>query len=293
MSKTVFLSLSILLLCLGCAGPALTSRVVQQDSTWFVRLDSYQEAVSPSPRYEHPAMWTIEELSAILSRLLLEDRVGLMDSARPPRPVFSLEEILLLVPAIRDSFQKAGPNEWVSFLLSAPSGSGMVVTSGGMFLAGSRLHIAIANHRTPLTPNSEDLTRVRANPFHSIRGSGGSLTFESSRFVMGTQANWSGGHRASASELILDHQALLSFLKLPGAAPSHIRAVEPSGSALAPVPDIPHSGSTGGMDPDSTDAVVRLQEEVERLKKKVQEQEAEIARLKRGTGHPPRSRPSP
>ena len=227
------LLLTMLLWCIGCAGPALTSRVIQEETSWFVRLDSYQDPGNSSLRYEHPATWTAEELLAILSQLLLEERGGLMDSARPPHSVFSAEEVSLLVPAIRDSFRMAKPSEWVAFSISTPSNSGLAVTSGGMFLADSRLHVIVANHRALVPQNSENLASVRANPLHSIRGSGGILTFESSRFVMGRQSNWSGGHRASASELILDHRAFLSFLKPAGRTPVPAQAAGSSGPAVA------------------------------------------------------------
>lgn len=292
MSKTIVPLLSILLAVIGCAGPALTSRVVQEEPSWFVRLDSYQNGDRSPLRYEHPGTWTVEELSAILSRLLLEDRVGLMDSSRPPRPVFSSEEITLLAPAIKDSFQKARPNEWIAFSLSTPSGSGLAVTSGGMFLAGSRLHVVVANHRTPLAHDSQEFARVRANPFYSAKGSGGTLVFESSRFMMGTQANWSGGHRASASELILDHRAFLSFLTLTNATPTPLKAADSS------TPTLPSGQGASGLssvsgDSDPYRTIGRLQEEIERLKKQVAGQEAEIARLKRSANHSPRATPVP
>lgn len=284
---------TVLVLSLGCAGPALTSRVVQEEASWFVRLDSYQDAGSSPVHYDHPATWTVEELFAVLSRLLLEDRVGLMDSARPPRAVFSSEEIILLAPAFRGSFQRAAPSEWIAFSLSTPSGSQVAVTSGGLFLAGARLHVVVANHRALLAEGSEELARVRANPFHSVRGSGGALAFESSRFVTATQPNWSGGHRASASELILDHQAFLSFLKLPGAVgtlPQSLSLAPPASSSEAsPSQDRP----TSVEGTDLHTAILRLQEEVERLKKKIEEQEAEIARLQRHAAPLPRSTPGP
>jgi hypothetical protein len=279
--------------CLSCAGPALTSRVVQQDTTWFVRLDSYQDPGHSQARYEHPAAWTEPELSAILSRLLLEDRVGLMDTARPPRPVFSADEIMLLVPAIRQSFQQARQAEWVSLLLSSPNSSGLTVTSGGMFLAGSRLHIVVANHRTPLARESQELARVRANPFYSVGGGDGSLTFESPKFAMGTRANWSGGHRASASELTLDHQGFLSFLKRSGVMPAALQATDSSSVTSSSEQATPLAAYPASENSDPKSTILRLQDEVERLKKKVQEQEAEIARLKRGAESSSRSTPRP
>jgi hypothetical protein len=121
-------------------------------------------------------VWRDEELSAILSRLILQERVGLMDNARPPRSVFSLEEINLLVPTVRKSFQEATPREWIVFTLAVgQQGTGRETTSGGMFVEEGKLHLVIANHRLALAENSEELARVRANPLHSVQGSGGVL----------------------------------------------------------------------------------------------------------------------
>jgi hypothetical protein len=293
MPKRILL-LGMLLLCVGCAGPALTSRVVHEETSWFVRLDSYQNAGNSYLRYEHPATWTVEELFAILSRLLLEDRVGLMDSPRPPRPVFSAEEIPLLVPAIRDAFQMATPSEWIAFSISTASGSGLAVTSGGIFLADARLHVILANHHTLLALNSEELARVRANALYSVSGSGGVLTFESPRFVIGRQSNWSGGgHRASASELILDHRGFLSFLKLAGSPQAPVQAVGSSGAALSSEAGAAQRRSSTSGDTESNRSIIRLQEEIERLKKQVAEQAAEIDRLKRSIDHSPGPTPGP
>lgn len=276
--KSRVLFLWVIILIAGCAGPTLTSRVIQEESSWFVRLDSYVAGGDSSRGYDHPAIWTEPELTAILGRMLLEDRVGLMDSPQPPRPVFSQGELTFLVPAIRDSFQRATPQEWISFFTADPSATGLAVTSGGTFLANSQLHLVVANHRTVLAEESDDLAAVRENPFHSVKGSGGALAFESPRFVLRRQANWSGGHRASASELVLDHLGFLSFLQRTGPVVTRSSTVE----GIVPIPS---SASTSGIvsGPESTPetVILQLQEEVQRLKVKVDEQEREIERLKR------------
>ncbi len=262
----------LLALCAGCAAPPLATRQVQNESSWFVRLDSYQGEQHLSARpYEHPATWTVDDLSAILSRLLLEERVGLMDSPRPPQSVFSSEEIGLLAPVFQKAFGFARPVEWISFYLSQSAGQGIALTSGGLFTQGDRLHVVLANHRERLSPDSDEMEKVRINPLRSLRGPRGTLTFESSRFVMATRANWSGGHAAAASELVLDHQAFLAFLRLPGA-----------GGTLSARPETtPSSGVTMERDDAGQKNVIqKLQEEVDRLRRKVEEQEAEIATLR-------------
>ncbi|MCX5722612.1 MAG: hypothetical protein NT179_11395 [Nitrospirae bacterium] len=280
-----------LLLCLGCAGPPIISRPVQTEPSWFVRLDSYQET-SPSSdhRYDHPATWTTEELSAILSRLLLEEQRGILDTAKPPRPVFSQEDINRLAPAIQNAFRTARPHEWLSFHLTEPSGN--AITSGGLFIKNGRLHIILANHQEPGSAENPDVKMVSANPLRSMRGTRGSLQFESPRFTMGTEPNWSGGHAASASELVLDHQAFLAFLRLPIASPPQPTASMPK----APQSEnaSPSNTVTSKKEPSQKDPLLTLQKEVDRLKQKIEDQEREIAKLKQSAGQPlpPRTRPT-
>ena len=282
-----------LLVCgAGCSPPALSSRMVQDSSAWFVRLDSYQEAAQASAPYDHPAAWSAEDTAAVLGRLLLEDQGGLMDKPKPPRPVFSPEEIRALTPALQQALQSAGPREWIAFYLSQPDGSATAVTSGGLFLADSQLHVVLANHHRSLAPTSPDLAAVRANPFHALRGTRGRLTFESSRFVVDTQPNWSGGHTASASELILDHRAWLSLLRSAGgAAPvSHPSVTSPPPNQVAAAPTEPIAVT---QEADQATTIRRLQEEVERLKHRVEEQESELARLRRNAERPSPAKTTP
>ncbi len=282
-----------LLLCLGCASPPLASRPVQTEPSWFVRLDSYQEtSPSSSHLYDHPATWTTEELSAILSRLLLEEQRGMLDTVKPPRPVFSQDEINRLAPAIQHAFRTARPSEWLSFHLTEPSGK--TITSGGLFIKNGRLHIILANHQEPGYAEDPDVKMVSANPLRSIRGTRGSLQFESSRFSMGTEPNWSGGHAASASELVLDHQAFLAFLRLPAAAHPQPAVLMPKAPPTENTPIT--STATSKKEPIQKDPLLTLQEEVDRLKRKIDEQEREITKLKQSAGQPPKSKstkPSP
>ena len=277
--NSYFLGL-VILFCLSCTAPTLTSRVIEQDSSWFVRLDSLLDAGSASLRYDHPIVWRDEELFAILSRLLLQERVGLMDNARPPRSVFSLEEINLLIPTVRKSFQEATSREWIVFTLVGQEGTGRETTSGGMFVEEGKLHLVIANHRLALAEYSEELARVRANPLHSVQGTGGALAFDSPRFVIGTKANWSGGHRASASELILDHAAFLSSLQHRGSAAAPVPVSGSHAPVSAPEADAPGPGSFHSGQVDSEQIILQLREEIEVLKQQLADKDAEIDRLK-------------
>ncbi|MCW5797699.1 MAG: hypothetical protein LZF60_160188 [Nitrospira sp.] len=258
----------------------LVSRDVQQRSDWMVRLDSYQSTEQHPVTYEHPFSWKAEDLSAILARLFLEERVGLMDHAQPAKPVFSPAEIALIEPVVREAFEKALPAEWIAFLLLQPNAGETGVTSGALFVESHRLHIVVANHHTIIGNNSEELARVRANPFYSIKGSGGVLGFEPSRFSIATKVNWSGGHRASASELVLDHTAFLSYLTHAASRETPLRIVPPSTKQTS----AEGQTSTEGV-PDqgafhAQPTLRQLQGEIERLKQQLVEKDLEIDRLK-------------
>lgn len=283
------LLLAILLASLGCAGPPLTSRPVHTEPAWFVRLDTQQEARPSSDLYDHPATWTSEELSAILSRLLLEEQRGILDSPRPPKPVFSLKEITQLAPAVQRAFHMAHSTEWLSFYLSDSSTHQLIITSGGLFIKNGRLHLVIANHQEPVAETDTDVAAVRSNPLRSLKGTRGALRFESARFAIGTEANWSGGHAAAASELVIDQQAFLAYLRLPTAT-----LVQPT--ATLPAVELPRTPpstnqATTGHEPEAKDPLIKLQEEIDRLKRRVEEQESEIAKLKQPAKQPLPPRP--
>ena len=131
---------------------------------------------------------------------------------------------------------------------------------------------------------------MRANPLHSVQGSGGTLSFDSPRFVIGTKANWSGGHRASASEVILDHVEFLSSLHRTGSPLTSPHAGEAPGSVAASESDIRRSGPSNSGQVDAEGIVYRLREEIERLKQQLAEKDAELDRFKRRES---RSLPTP
>ncbi len=279
-SSRYFFLFLFLLVCSGCTGVILTSRDVQQSSGWVIRLDSFQSSEASRVVYDHPVSWQADDLSAILTRLFLEERLGMMDTAKPAKPVFSPEELTLIQPAIRRAFQEASGREWIAFLLIEPQGAEAGVTSGALFVERQKLHVVVANHHTLVAKTSEELARVRANPLYSIQGSGGVVAFEPPRFGLGTKANWSGGHRASASELILDHTAFLSYLTHATSRETPVRALPPSREqGQAESQSFSDGRSDQGASRDET-TLDRLQGEIARLKQQLSEKDLEIGRLK-------------
>ncbi|MFO0770725.1 MAG: hypothetical protein U0173_07295 [Nitrospiraceae bacterium] len=270
----------VILSLLGCAGPVIQGRIIEQGPHDIIRLDREQSDSQSGARFDHPSLWTPEDMSAILARLLLEDRVGFMDSPKPPRPVFSPEDIRRLSPLFSAALSQATPSEWVSFVIKEePAGGQIMLTSGGLFLTGGRLHIVLANHRAATSVASESLAKVEAHPFYALRGPGGALGFESTRFILGRESNWSAGHRASASELILDHRGFLALLRQPGMLPrdplSHVSSgekTETGGEGSARDTAASASGQEAG--------IAELRQELQQLRQRVVEQDREIQRLK-------------
>lgn len=309
--KKAFIS-CMLLTGVACSGPSLSSRPVVTEPAWFVRLDTEADLrQSGAVLYEHPKEWTDDDMRAILGRVLLQERVGLLDPPLPPRAVFSSEEADLLVPALRQAFRMAGPSEWIAFYLSRPGGTVQAITSGALFVKDGYLHVVVANRREPVEAGSSEWEGVRGNPLRSVRGTRGVLTFDPSRYVVDVAANWSGGHSGSASELILDHTAFLASVKpaapsstAPSLSPASAPAVRPL-SPQSPPPPVQRTEAAAGpagvgalpkpvrptqpSDSDTgelslRDRVSALQDEVERLKRRIEAQDGEIAKLKERIG---------
>ena len=201
--------LLVLLHVVGCSSAPLVTRPIHTEPTWFVRLDTYQESEkSKALQYDHPAEWNEPELATILSRLLVQPEMGLLDRKRPPVPVFTAEEVSRMTPILRTAFQQAQGSEWMSFAFLYPTGTNLEVTSGAFFIVNRRLHVVIANAREVVNQFATDIGLVRKNPMRSIWGVHGHLTFDPARFIVETASNWSGGSNSPASELVLDYREI-------------------------------------------------------------------------------------
>jgi len=162
--------LALLHIC-GCSSPPVMTRPVHIEPTWFVRLDTYQESEqSKVLQYDHPMQWNEPELATILSRLLLQPEVGLLDRKRPAIAVFSAEEITKLTPILCTAFQQARASEWASFMLLYPTSTNLEVTSGAFFITNRRFYVVIANAREIVNEFATEIGLVRTNPMRSIRG---------------------------------------------------------------------------------------------------------------------------
>lgn len=261
---------ALLILCLGCAGPSFVSRPVPGEDPWLVRLQAYVEAgKAGGVRHDHPASWREEDLQTVLSRLYLAEQVGALDEKPAAKSVFTPEEVGRLLPAVREAFRLAQPSEWVTFFLAYPMGQGQGVTSGGLYLEGQRLHVIVANYREAL-PAGEEGREVKANPLLALKVRGRQLTFDPATYVVSTGSSWISGYgHPAGTEVVLDHGKFLASFKAAPAAAIQVEATQPA-----------RAGERNGEDLQAT--VKQLQAELDRLKRRLAEQEAELARLKSG-----------
>lgn len=279
----------LVLLCAGCAGPTIASRAAVGEANWFVRLDTFLDSRATADfRFDHPSQLSEAELTAILSRVQVQERAGLLEQKPFPRPLFSPGEIRQMVPSLQKTLRAAKPAEWAVFYSALPGGMGQEVTSGGMFVKGSQLHVVVANHHERIPSGSDSLAAIRANPLTPWGGKGVTLSFEPVRFVVGTQATWLGGSAsAPASELVLDHSAFLAEVPPSASAPAAAAATAPPATASAPQgavilpPTMPQAAprDTGGY-ASMKEQVTGLQNEIERLRRRLEEQDEDIALLK-------------
>jgi hypothetical protein len=271
--------------CLGCAGPALTTRPVHHDAVVFVGLASYADAARTAEvRHDHPADWSEADLQAILGRLDLQERMGLLAETRPEQAVFEPDEAMRLSSGLREGFRAAQADEWVVFALASPGAGAPVstpagaqevaVTSGAFFVQAGRLHVIIANHREHVPSGPGGLDEIRANPLRPLKAVRGSLRFDPARYVVASSANWLGGSSGpSASEVVVDHAAFLASARRQPLAAPPVAQSKPDDSEAAAL----------------RARMERMQEEIARLKQQLAEQAEELARLKsRSSKKPPR-----
>jgi len=287
----------LVLLCAGCAGPTIASRATAGEANWFVRLDTFTEAGAVADlRFDHPAQLSETELAALLSRVQVQERAGLLEQKPFPRPLFSPNEIRQMAPGLQKALGSARPAEWAAFYSALPGGVVQEITSGGLFVKGGKLHVLVANHHERIPSGSNSLAAIRANPLSPWGWKSVTLSFDPPRFVASTQAVRLGGSAAAASELVLDHSAFLAEAPPTTAAPVAAATVPPAvpqsavilPPAMPPVaqPTTPQAITPLAAPRDAgnyalmKEQLTGLQNEVERLRRRLEEQDEDIALLK-------------
>ena len=162
------------LMLFGCSSPSVFTRVVHQDPSGFVSLESplSGETAQITP-YRHPVQFTEQEMAAVLQSVVAQREMSsiryyVLRQDPKPEPVFTTQEIQLLNPRLVAAFSKARPEEVVVFFLNQPRQDGVLeITSGGLFVQDERLYFLLANLRAPVTTASK-AERAREHPLSPL-----------------------------------------------------------------------------------------------------------------------------
>jgi hypothetical protein len=147
-----------LLTLTGCLNSLVASRIMYEDPTLLVRLDS------PSSRAEvlgapdqHVAELTTVDLASVLRSVMIQPETSfvsywILRKDPQPKPAFPDSDADLLATHLRDALAKIRPNETAVFFLRRVREDGIpLVTTGGLIVRGDQLIVLLANARRPIT----------------------------------------------------------------------------------------------------------------------------------------------
>lgn len=125
-------------------------RTSYQDPITSIRLYVDDRAQSG---HQHPADISSERIAKVLGGLRVVPRSGfigsLISGQAQARPAFATTEIQALAPKISHALAEAKPDELVTFYRRfSDAGTGLAITSGGMFVQDGYLVVILANDRT-------------------------------------------------------------------------------------------------------------------------------------------------
>jgi len=171
----------------ACQNRPFLTESIYQDQSLIVRLAVDHNIGSG---HSHPATMTTQEMTTVLSGMIIEEPTSLIPSLplpgqknEPPRhPAFTAAEIDLLAPLLVKGLHSAKPDEIVTFywITQQPPPNDRV-TSGGIFVEGDELHFILSNYRSstryPPDPETMSYRDGRSNPLQPLVPQEALLTF--------------------------------------------------------------------------------------------------------------------
>ncbi len=235
---TICLASAVLAATLGaaCAEVRTFSRVVYEDPTLFVRLDSpLSNGLTPAYPNTHPVKFGEQDLSLILRTIKVQKEVSFLSYyvlRHDPKTerAFTDHEITSLTPYLATALAKAFPEETVTFLVERGRGGGISeITSGSMFVRNKHLYLVLSNFRVPVTTKHK-MERARKAPLVSL----GEPDF---RFVAGPQQTILTAKEANVPGVSSSPALRISFTHLLAESrePSRLLPVSP---AREPAPSL-------------------------------------------------------
>jgi hypothetical protein len=185
-----------LALCLGgCSTPQFQTLKIFDSPNRVVALHVIPDAYK-GRGYDHPLSITKEEMIRIMQGIRVEKR-GLYSASSSgssqSHPAFSESEIQVFAPLIVKGLSRATPEEMVTFFETAEIETDDVerdfqlTTSGGLFVAGGKLHVVISNFsvRTPMWRDAEQHeASYRNRPLERMEPQPGRLVYEPREFMV-------------------------------------------------------------------------------------------------------------
>ncbi|MBH0202781.1 MAG: hypothetical protein HP496_10925 [Nitrospira sp.] len=290
--STLALSLLILsCLAIGCAGPRPTTPI-HEAPLGTVFLENTPDS---SFQAAHPIKLSETTVADILRGVHTKEKSGLLlllgkalkSTNLNDIRTFSEDDIAFLTPHITTALAQATPNQRVGFhiyatppLSQSPKGNhNRETTSGYLFADGLSLHFTLTHYRY-YPGKKPTASQKEPRPLPDTDGlRDREVTFlpeAALRPDVYDRSSWIG--KSEDRSLAIDYQLLARVLATP---PPSAPVTQPAPAVAAPVPQqpsaIPVQASPGGMNETDLQA---FKEELKALQKKVDEQSAELQRLK-------------
>lgn len=217
--RVVLFGIALLLELTACQNRPFLTGSIYEDQALFVRLVVDQTV---GGKHSHPASLTAEEMTAVLSGLMIEEPGSLIpsvplpgnDKESPRHPAFRTEEIALLAPLLAKGLNTARAEEVVTFywITQQPPPIDQV-TSGGIFVEDGKLHFILGNYRSPTRypPDAETMRSLdgRSTPLHPLAPQEALLTFEpASALVPAGQGFLKNPFRSKRREIVVLYKQL-------------------------------------------------------------------------------------
>ncbi|NIO11829.1 MAG: hypothetical protein GTO40_28910 [Deltaproteobacteria bacterium] len=191
LSRISAFPLTSALVLIGCATPHVPSRVVYEDPVNYVRLQEDERVLPdwPPGYFSHPVPIGRERLHGILSGLRIQEHrippQRWFQGEAPLVPAFTQEEIVFLSEHLAEGLAEAKYNERVTFYLSQPlTFARRTITSGGIYMRGTELHILLGNWRIVYGVPAYGMIYDRRYPMRPTSPKGFDLRFEPSGAVI-------------------------------------------------------------------------------------------------------------
>jgi len=155
-------TITLFLLCFllggeGCSGPFLYARIIHEDRDKYVKLEArygHGQKGATMP-FSQPIALSETEWAWILKSTYAKPRHTFLSNnvkEISPNPVFSESDLQYLARYVAVAFANAHPDEWVVFYLSHSQETRITeITSGGLFVEDSKIHLVLSNYRQRVT----------------------------------------------------------------------------------------------------------------------------------------------